>query len=68
MSVSIHLRSGPNSLEPQTSHGAFGHRGSLLKVLEHQLAARGPHFLDPIGLGVVRQPAPIGDPLDHDVF
>ena len=54
-----------DSLQPQASHGALGHRGPLLEVLEHQLTARGPHLLDSIGLGVVRQPSSVRHSLDH---
>ena len=64
----IHLRGGPDSLEPEAGHGALGHRGSLLEILEHELASRGPHLLHPVGLGVVGKPTPVSDPLDHVGF
>ena len=54
-----------DSLQPQASHGALGHRGPLLEVLEDQLTARGPHLLHSVRLGVVRQPTSVGDSLHH---
>ena len=61
----MNLRSRLDSLELETSHGTLGDRGPLLQVLEHQLASRGPHLLNSVGLGVVRQPASVGDSLHH---
>ena len=61
----MNLRSRLDSLELEASHGTLGDRGPLLQVLEHQLASRGPHLLNSVGLGVVRQPASVGDSLHH---
>ena len=56
---------GLDTLKGQTGHGALGHGGPLLQVLEGQLAARGPHDLPTVGLGVVRQPSSVRHSLDH---
>merc|ERR1719273_3116155 len=59
------VRGGFHSLQLQASHGTLGNRRPLLQVLEDQLASRSPHLLHSIGLGVVRQPPPVGDSLHH---
>merc|ERR1719296_648544 len=58
-------RQRPRSQKPEAGHGALGHGGALLQVLEDQLAAGGPHHLPLVALGVVREPAAVGDALDH---
>ena len=59
------LRGWLHSLQLHASHGTLGNRRALLEVLEDQLASRGPHLLDSVRLGVVRQPPSVGDPLHH---
>ena len=59
------LRGWLDSLQLQASHRTLGDRRPLLQVLEDQLASRSPHLLDSVRLGVVRQPASVGDSLHH---
>merc|ERR1719479_547659 len=59
------VRGWLHSLQLHTSHRTLGNRWPLLEVLEDQLASRGPHLLHSVGLGVVRQPPPVGDSLHH---
>ena len=56
---------GLDTLELDSGHGALGHGGALLQVLEDQLAAGSADGLSPIGLGVVRQTSSVGDALNH---
>ncbi len=59
------VRGRLHSLEQDPGHGTLGDGGALLQVLEDQLAARSPHNLALVGLGVVGQPAAVGDALHH---
>ena len=54
-----------HALQFDAGHGAFGHLGTLLEVLEHQLPAGSPSDLATVGTGVVRQPSSVGNALDH---
>jgi len=56
---------GLDTLELDSGHGALGHGGSLLQVLEDQLATRSADRSPTVRLGVVRQPASVGDALNH---
>ena len=56
---------GLDTLELDSGHGALGHGGSLLQVLEDQLATGRADRSSTVGLGVVRQPAAVGDTLNH---
>ena len=59
------LRCWPDSLQLQSSHRTFGDRGTLLQVLEDQLAAGSPDLLHSVGLGVVGQPTSVRNSLNH---
>ena len=63
--MTLLLRGWLHSLQLHASHRTLGNRRPLLEVLEDQLASRGPHLLHSVGLGVVRQPPPVGDSLHH---
>ena len=54
-----------DSLELDSGHGTLGHGGSLLQVLEDQLATGRADCSPTVGLGVVRQPTAISDTLNH---
>merc|ERR1719438_114243 len=54
-----------DSLKSESSHGAFWDLGTLLEILEDQLASRSPPLLDSVGLGVVGQPTSVSDSLNH---
>ncbi len=56
---------GLDTLELDSGHGALGHGGALLQVLEDQLAAGSADGLSPVGLGVVRQTSSVGNALNH---
>ena len=54
-----------DTLQFDTSHGAFRQSWSLLQVLENQLATGSADLLPTVRSGVVRQPSSIGDTLNH---
>jgi hypothetical protein len=56
---------GLDTLELDSGHGALWHGGSLLQVLEDQLATGRADRSSTVGLGVVGQPAAVGDALNH---
>ncbi len=56
---------GLDSLEPDPSHRALGHRGPFLQVLEHEPSARRPGHLAPVAARVVAEAAPVCDALNH---
>ena len=56
---------GLDSLKLDPGHGALGHGGSLLQILEDELAAGSANQASPVRLRVVRQPSSVGDALNH---
>ncbi len=56
---------GLDTLQLDSGHGTLGHGGSLLQVLEDQLATRCADRSSAVGLGIVGQPTPISDTLNH---
>ena len=54
-----------DALQLDAGHGALGHGGALLEVLEHQLSAGRPRDLAAVRPRVVRQPSAVCDALDH---
>ncbi len=56
---------GLDTLELDSGHGALGHGGSLLQVLEDQLATGRADRSSTVGLGVVGQPTAVRDALNH---
>merc|ERR1719430_474902 len=54
-----------DTLQLESCHGTFRQTWALLQVLEDQLSSWSSHGLPLVGLGVVRQPSPVSDTLDH---
>ena len=50
-----------------TIMGSTGSMGCLLYVLDNDPGSRSSDFPDFVGTGVVAQPAPVGDSLNHGV-
>ena len=56
---------GLDSLKLDPGHGALGHGGSLLQILEDELATRSANSSSSVRPRVVRQSPSVGAPHNH---